>query len=206
MSLLKNNDPHYWLAEVVATPPQTVYSLSDFKQIVTAVITMDQVALSAGIDALSHAGVALFSQSDVDAALNPLIAVGDAFNQKYTVILQDAKQSGAAQVTAPDLRDDCIEMLTFVASALDQLTALAASTTTWGDWLAGLAGDWASSSQAILGGLTSNVGAFVASLTAGTQILFWVAVVGGASLVVYGGYRLVRRETGEKPQLLRRAA
>lgn len=202
MSLLRETDPHYWLAKLAATPLKSDFTMDEFSAVVSAAAQMYQVALDAGINAYSHSGVIVFSQGDVDAALQPLIYRADAFLQHYTAMLQSSKAAQAEIVIAPDLRNDCIELFTYVSASIDQLRQIS-SDNAWSDWMADLAVSWSQGSQKIFGAITSTAEALYTSLTTGTQLLFWTVVIGGSSLLIYGGIRLVKRETGDRPQYLR---
>jgi hypothetical protein len=194
MSLIRNTDPNYWLALVVATPEHPVYATADFRKAVNAVTTMYQIALRAGQEALSHSGVALFHQSDIDAAIFPLTTRGDVFLGKYTLVLQNLT-SATQEVVAPDLRNDCIEFLTFINAAVLKFRMLSSAASGWGDWVADLTYDWSKGSQDIYAALTNTLRALYEALTKGMQVLVWTVGIGGSGLLVYGGARYIQSKT-----------
>lgn len=123
MSLLLNQDASYWLAKIIAAPNKAVYSRAELVSILASAVRMANTGLSGLSFALQNSAVVVFHQDEITRLIYPLTDRTSAFNNKYTILLQNS----GSTITAPDLKEDVIELLVFVRATLDGLRQIEGS-------------------------------------------------------------------------------
>lgn len=116
MSLLSANDPRYWLGKIIAEPSSGLYDRAALLRAISGVAQANLAALAALQDGVDRYGWP-WEDAFVQNLQNVVIPRMDAFNQKYTRLIQTTRNVG--QVSAPDFKSDAIEMLTHAAAAID---------------------------------------------------------------------------------------
>lgn len=148
LTLLRNQDPRYWLAKIVAEPDKQRFARDDFRRIVDAIAAMNIQALAALEGGFERVATP-WSDAKLTNIMTPLIARVDAFNRTYVPLLKQSNYE--ATIDAPYLKTDAIEMLTFAAATIDQVRNTMGNVT-WLESLQNAAGNAAESIYRALAG------------------------------------------------------
>lgn len=171
MSLLRNTDPRFWLAKIIAEPEPTggVYDSVRFRKAALAVVKMDQIATATLRIGLQDSRWP-WDSADLQNMMDPLVSRGDAFVRFYQPLIQRSLKEPMIQ--APNFKADAIEMLTFAAATIDGVRNVIGSVS----WLTELQ-DAAGNAGAAVFELLTNL---IKTLVAGVKLItLAVGVVGG---------------------------
>lgn len=202
MSLLQNQDPRYWLAKIVAAPDKSAYPRKNLQKVVSTSLEASTAATKALSDALQDTAIVQGHQDEIDALLVPLTSRMSAYSQKYSVLQQSTQ--GQATVSAPDLKADTIELLTFSAATLDGVRDIQGSITWFERLFYSFVVNLTALCKAIYEALVGVFKTIIAALSTTGKALLGLTTLGFAGLGVYQVNKLIERRRTPKLQGARR--